>query len=846
MRPRTIILTFLLLALAASVNRYVSHTSVWSEKTVLVDGQEIRVLLYHESDGFRLTLNGNGHSLVLDSPTFEDDLFIKQPIRSISIINAPGSIIENQDRNTSIELVNSENSIIRNNNITDITNSSYAYGIMLDNSPNTEIYNNTIINIISTSNSASAIYLMNSQNTTIRNNTIEQISSTSSSLGSPRDVSGIRLYNSIEVNIVDTRIQDLESLFGMAYGILVEASRGSNITESYIGDISSKSSHGIYVDDSSTMIIKNNKISAIFSSTLTSSGISLDDSPHSQIIVNNITSVDAGLLEVKGIYLEHCTGATIGNNTIQYLSSTYTYTYGINLKTSNSVFIEWNVISNLISSNSEAIGIFTEGDEYLAVRYNTITDISSSFGLYIIRCNNSVLIENVLSDIQDWIYIDETSQNVQYSENTVEGQLITLESFIRPKDLIIEEGNITNSLSWTAKDPNAQSYTIYRDNILTDSGEWIDNILINHQLNYSLSVGSYSYRLVLTESTGMQIIDEVQVTVLEMDLPQLVDSPDDLYLGFGTKDQILSWTISDNYPADYLIYLNGTEVESDSWASLESINYSISFLGVDEYTVFNYTLLASDTSGNIVNDTVLVFVGIIVEIRTEMSSQMWYEYEKIGEILDLNWTVISTESGTYTIYQDNGTRRIVISTGVFVSGEPILHQIVIDDLPVGTYRFSIIVNQFVEDYVTVTVYANPDIPRADEQTNQSIPHQPIPPYLAQPEANPWPNIIMTGFLVLAASGAGYWYITRRLMVPSAVKDEIKALKKARKAKDKHEEGKRLGAIGRIYFKAGNFKRAIQNHKEALKIFKKTKNKKFQIKELESLGDAYFAQGVEEA
>ena len=77
------------------------------------------------------------------------------------------------------------------------------------------------------------------------------------------------------------------------------------------------------------------------------------------------------------------------------------------------------------------------------------------------------------------------------------------------------------------------------------------------------------------------------------------------------------------------------------------------------------------------------------------------------------------------------------------------------------------------------------------------------------------------------------------------KGEKKALKKARNIKDIHEEGKRLGAIGHIYFKAGNFKNAIKSHKEALEIFKKTGEKKLQIEELESLGNAYLAQGVEE-
>ncbi|UCG03868.1 MAG: right-handed parallel beta-helix repeat-containing protein [Candidatus Heimdallarchaeota archaeon] len=841
-----IFLFFLLVAALPTLNPlhmvFLTITEVNQVNTYIVQDQEVKVKIHQDVDGSTLTLDGNGQALILNSIDFLND-DIKHPIKSITIINAPASEIHDFEIWSSpLEVIDSPYSYIGNCQIANFADSSYTYGLLLNNSPHTEIFKNTIYNITSTSNSVSGIHLVNSQNTTIKNNTIEKIASTSTGFVNPRDVYGVRIYDSNEVEILKTRIKNLNSN-GYGYGIFLESSTENNINDSIINEISSKSSYGVYGEDSSTTVVNNTSISNIISTSQVAFGISLEDSPHSKISQNNIITIDASFSEVGGVFLDHCTGAYIKTNTIQQLSS-YGVNTGISLQKSESVDIEKNDISNLISSNSESIGIFIEKCGYLGVNNNSIADISPSYGLYIISCNETQLQFNEITNVDNWIYIDETSQEVQYLQNKVDSQTLTLQTFVRPADPIIEEGNTSSSISWVATDTQAQSYAIFKDDVLKESDLWISGSPIIHKLNYSLPIGQHSYRIVLTESTGNQIIDIVKVSVIEMDLPQLVNSPDDLYLSFGASDQVISWTLIDSYPSNYFLYFNGTEIVFDSWDSAVPITCNFSVLGIEEYTVYNYTLVATDLSGNTIIDTVLVFV-YDVEIKTKLPSQIQYEYEKTGQVLNLNWTVYSNESGFYTIFQDNGTTKTIIDTGVFEPGEPILYQVNIDDLPVGTYEFKIVITQDVEDSITVIVYANPDIPGAEEQTGVPTPHQPIPPYLAQPAANPWPALIMGGFIVLSACVAGYWIVTRHLMVPSAVKDETKALKKARKVKNVHEEGKRLGAIGRIYYEAGNFKKAINNHKEALEIFKKTGDKKLQIQELESLGNAYLALGVDE-
>ncbi|MHA2244677.1 MAG: right-handed parallel beta-helix repeat-containing protein [Candidatus Hodarchaeales archaeon] len=852
MKTRIVILFALLVASAtlASINnnsQMLSSQSILDidqvENTFLINGQKITILFQQDIDGLRLILDGKGQSLIFDSFDFIED--IKQPIKSISIINAPRSNITGRDK--PVTLIDSHHSTIANNTITDITNSSsYAYGIMLINSPNSVIYNNTIFNLTSTINSASGIHLVNSENTTIKNNTIEKIASSSTGFFDPRDIYGVLINSSSYVQIFDTRIENLDS-HGHGYGIFAESSPNIEINDSFIVDINSSSSHGIYIADSQTTLMKNNTITNIISSTQVSLGISLEDSPNSITIFNNITII-SGTDQVGGVSLYNSNNSIVGNNSIQTLTSTshLRFLYGIGLKSSETIKIEWNNLLNLNSSGFEAIAIYSEESKDLEVKNNTITNVTSSFGLYFINSDDLIISWNNLTNVQNWIYIDETSNPVLYSHNIVDGQNITLQYFSKPADLVFLEGDTTNSISWVASDPKADNYTIYKDGVLIDNGTWTNGSPIDHPLDYSLTVGvTHSYQIVLTESTGFNITDYVDVTVSEVDLPQIVDSPVDLYIGLETTNQVLSWTLTDSHPANYTIYRNKEDLDPKSWTSSLPINYNISedinFLGV-----YNYTIVADDTSGNTVKDTVFVFVLNTTDVSIISPHYVIYEYGETGNVL--NWTVISAEGGTYTIYQVvSETTKTEITTGAFNPGEPVLHPV--DGLSAGLHNFSIVVKSEgrppIEDYFIVRVSANPDIPSF--QDTEDVTHQKhsIPPYLTRPPPNPWPPIIMGGFLVAASCISAYWYVTRRLMVPSSVKIEKKAIKKARGVKDIHEEGKRLGAIGRVYFEAGSYKKAIKSHKQALAIFKKVGNKKAQIKELESLGNAYVAQGVEE-
>ncbi|MHA2295049.1 MAG: right-handed parallel beta-helix repeat-containing protein [Candidatus Hodarchaeales archaeon] len=776
------------------------------------------------------------------------------------------SIIENQTISTSIIVQDGPGSRIKNNTFEDITNTTYNAAISLINSPSSIIENNTITDLVSTGDSASAIHLIGSGGTRIDKNIIRNVTSTSTSIFSPRDASAMIINSSQNVEILANNIADITTNSGIARGIYVISSNGIHCNDTIINNLNSRSSNGIHVESSSSVMIKNNTIISLISSASQSLGVTLISSLNSVITNNNITNINSTSL-VGGIHLQSSSNSELKNNTIDslYTTSAFFDLSGINLITSGGTDVEWNNLSNfnsilsetngiiidwsdgltvknnsltnLVSGQKSSRGIFLNSSENIAVSGNTIDLITSSsssaYGIYLTESNSSIISWNILSNIDEWIYIDETSSSTSYILNKIDGLTMTLLNFDLPADLTFEEGSSDNNVTWIASDPQADKYEIYLDGVNITNGTWNDGVAIVYNVD-NLTVGFYIIDIILMETTGQIITDKVLISVLENELPVIEIPPADVKYVVGALNKYISWNVTDENPSVYSIYRNDSiTIDSAIWMSNTTIDVSVSGLSLGTY---NYTIVAVDTSGNAVKDTVFVFVlePSFIYIDTPMPSFKEHEYGSTGVIL--NWTVNSIENGTYTIYKDGGT----IATGVFVPGTPIVY--LIDDIAVGSYNFSIKViddtGNSISNYVIIKVVANPVI---SEFTSSSVVTTPIytsPPYLTVPPGDPLPGLITTAIIISAISSGSVWYMRRR-MVPEVIKSSNKVLKEARKINDKGSEGEQLSKIANTYFRRNEFNKAVRYHKQALSIFEEIGDKSAQQQELGSLGDTYF-------
>ncbi|OLS29408.1 MAG: hypothetical protein HeimC2_00380 [Candidatus Heimdallarchaeota archaeon LC_2] len=106
------------------------------------------------------------------------------------------------------------------------------------------------------------------------------------------------------------------------------------------------------------------------------------------------------------------------------------------------------------------------------------------------------------------------------------------------------EGEIGNTLTWTAHDENPASYTIMRDGQSISSGAWIDGAPITLSVD-GLDSGTYIYIIEVSDEKGLKATDSVTVTVKskpkknDFPIPVLFDSLIFSFLSMGLIRKLL-------------------------------------------------------------------------------------------------------------------------------------------------------------------------------------------------------------------------------------------------------------------------------------------------------------------
>ncbi len=157
-----------------------------------------------------------------------------------------------------------------------------------------------------------------------------------------------------------------------------------------------------------------------------------------------------------------------------------------------------------------------------------------------------------------------------------------------------------HSITWTPSDLNPDSYEVYGDHYIVQSGSW-DGSAIAVSID-GLSIGEHNFTLVVNDTSGNMAKDTVLVNV--WDFPPELDSPADLVLEVGTTGNSIFWNASDYNPDTYEIFKNDSLVDSGTWDGL-SITFSVDGLSIGAY---GYEIRLNDTSGSYATDTVLVTV----------------------------------------------------------------------------------------------------------------------------------------------------------------------------------------------------------------------------------------------
>ncbi|NVM01527.1 MAG: hypothetical protein HWN67_04295 [Candidatus Helarchaeota archaeon] len=275
-----------------------------------------------------------------------------------------------------------------------------------------------------------------------------------------------------------------------------------------------------------------------------------------------------------------------------------------------------------------------------------------------------------------------------------------------PADIPYELGDTGYSISWTANDLAPNLYVITNNTVEVASGAWTSGVPITISVD-GLPIGTYTFVCTVNDTTGNSASDTVIVTVNDT-APPTITSPLDLDIEYGTSGNLISWTATDASPNLYTITNNTILVDSGVWTSGVPITISVDGLPIGLYT-FNCTVI--DTTGNWVNDTVIVTVNDTIgpsysepiesadPIDNGTTLEIWIN---VTDISGVNQVWFDIDGFNYTMQNITG------DTYYNNSWTPIIN---------GTYSYQIAMQDTIGNWRNITRWIDVSLPTPD----------PIPP-----------------------------------------------------------------------------------------------------------------------
>jgi parallel beta-helix repeat protein len=354
-----------------------------------------------------------------------------------------------------IEIERSNRSIVNSNHIQ--TNSR---GIFLDDSCDSYLFNNTIRDCFI------GIMLFESYNITLVNETV--FAST---------WHGIRIYRTDLANVSDS------SVYENNWGIEVFQSENATIINNQVlANIES----GIYLNQGA-------RYCEVYSNTIGCNGHEAYDYGVDNSWDNGINTGNGWCdYNGSGTYLVSGSALSIDNHprTISpFLNSTVNAEYELG-ETGNNVI--WRSLCHRyfeISRNGSVVMNSTWEGVLIETSLNGLDIGTWNYTVRVNGSDGSWLVDTVFITIRD----------------------TTFPTIDSPSDVQYETGALGHSITWNPQDAGPQSYDLFRNNSLLHSDNWDgSDIVVNID---GLAIGYYNYTLVVYDSSGNSVSDQVMVTV---------------------------------------------------------------------------------------------------------------------------------------------------------------------------------------------------------------------------------------------------------------------------------------------------------------------------------------------
>ena len=303
---------------------------------------------------------------------------------------------------------------------------------------------------------------------------------------------------------------------------------------------------------------------------------------------------------------------------------------------------------------------------------------------------------NVGNNDLEFIYYDLAGHVLSYpwSFSLLDIDPPTLVEF--PFDFMVYDHNLTVTAlpHWSIvdHDPQPGTYEIYKiwdsNTELVKSGSWVPG-----NASFTIPVidplpGQYTFEARFYDASGNLYVSSVDVTVLDIISPYILDSPNIHFEPLFSPDWF-EFIVSEKYPDTYTLYRNNSSVDEGNLAS----DFPIVFERFEDLPtgVYNYTLYVTDESGNVGVGNLLVLIIDYTPPLIKRPADITYSEGSTGNIIV--WEIREAYPFNYSIYQND----VLIDSGSLTTS---VLSLSVDGLSVGVYKYTLIV--FDEDYQSHT------------------------------------------------------------------------------------------------------------------------------------------------
>lgn len=223
-------------------------------------------------------------------------------------------------------------------------------------------------------------------------------------------------------------------------------------------------------------------------------------------------------------------------------------------------------------------------------------------------------------------------------------------NLVSPGDQEFLVGTPNMTLTWQLEDEYPLNISLYVDGSLEDNETWNST---SYEYTFNMTgyeLGMYDVTIEALDQNQNLASDSISVIVYENVTP-VVEGPDETIEFYYTQTGYsITWNVTDEHMDSYRILRNGTVVKSGTLnPDQPRVTVSLDGLGIGLY---EYSLIANDTSGNTGMDNVTVNVK-----RDDIAPLVVYappeiHYFRGRQNLVRNWTVTDEFKSNYSIKVD--------------------------------------------------------------------------------------------------------------------------------------------------------------------------------------------------